>query len=124
MITRANNLHKCLHKVLSIYFAGAATADWLFGHAGSISEVLTFGCLLYFFSLGAWGCVYAYTPEVYPTVVRASGSGWAAAFGRLGAFTAPFIVTGYLQVIWNRDGLYLRIYHADGSICNRVSGCS
>ncbi|AHF05678.1 MFS transporter [Desulfitobacterium metallireducens] len=78
--------------VLSVYFAGTAIAAWLFGHAGSINEVLLFGCLLYFFSLGAWGCVYAYTPEVYPTAARASGSGWAAAFGRLGAFVAPFIV--------------------------------
>lgn len=78
--------------VLSVYFAGTALAAWLFGHAGSTNEVLIYGCLLYFFSLGAWGCVYAYTPEVYPTAARASGSGWAAAFGRLGAFTAPFVV--------------------------------
>ena len=78
--------------VLSVYFAGTAAAAWLFGHAGSTTEVLLYGSLLYFFSLGAWGCVYAYTPEVYPTFARATGSGWAAAFGRLGAFTAPFIV--------------------------------
>jgi putative MFS transporter len=79
-------------KVLAIYFAGTAVAAWLFGHAGSVPQVLIYGCLLYFFSLGAWGCVYAYTPEVYPTVARASGSGWAAAFGRIGAFIAPLIV--------------------------------
>ncbi|MEL7655934.1 MAG: MFS transporter [Bacillota bacterium] len=79
-------------KVLSIYFAGTALAAWLFGHAASTSQVLAFGCLLYFFSLGAWGCVYAYTPEVYPTVARASGCGWAAAFGRIGAFIAPLTV--------------------------------
>lgn len=78
--------------VLTIYFAGTAVAAWLFGHAGSESQVLLFGCLLYFFSLGAWGCVYAYTPEVYPTVARGSGTGWAAAFGRIGAFVAPMIV--------------------------------
>lgn len=78
--------------VLSVYFAGTALAAWLFGHAASTTEVLIYGSLLYFFSLGAWGCVYAYTPEVYPTAARASGSGWASAFGRLGAFTAPFIV--------------------------------
>ncbi len=79
-------------KVLSIYFAGTAVAAWLFGHASEVSQVLTFGCLLYFFSLGAWGCVYTYTPEVYPTIARASGSGWAAAFGRIGAFIAPLVV--------------------------------
>ncbi|NMC57008.1 MAG: MFS transporter, partial [Eubacteriaceae bacterium] len=60
--------------------------------ASTESAVLIYGSLLYFFSLGAWGCVYAYTPEVYPTALRASGAGWAAAFGRLGAFIAPFVV--------------------------------
>lgn len=79
-------------KVLAIYFAGTALAAWFFGHAADPGQVLVFGSLLYFFSLGAWGCVYAYTPEVYPTAARASGTGWASAFGRLGAFTAPFVV--------------------------------
>lgn len=78
--------------VLSVYFAGTAAAAWFFGHASSPGEVLAFGCMLYFFSLGAWGCVYAYTPEIYPTEARGSGTGWASAFGRIGAFTAPFVV--------------------------------
>ena len=78
--------------VLTVYFAGTAMAAWLYGHADTTTTILLFGCLLYFFSLGAWGCVYAYTPEVYPTVARGSGTGWAAAFGRIGAFAAPFIV--------------------------------
>jgi putative MFS transporter len=87
-------------RVLSVYFLGTAAAAWLFGHAASPGYVLAYGCLLYFFSLGAWGCVYAYTPEVYPTAARGTGSGWAAAFGRIGAFTAPFIV----PVIYNFYG--------------------
>lgn len=87
-------------KVLAIYFAGTALASWLFGHADSASQILAFGCLLYFFSLGAWGCVYTYTPEVYPTIARASGAGWAAAFGRIGAFVAPLIV----PIIYNTYG--------------------
>lgn len=87
-------------KVLSIYFAGTAAAAWMFGHAGSVTEILIYGSLLYFFSLGAWGCVYAYTPEVYPTVARGTGVGWAAAFGRIGAFTAPLVV----PVIYNAFG--------------------
>ena len=85
-------------KVLSAYCRTAC--QLVFGHAASAGEVLIYGCLLYFFSLGAWGCVYAYTPEIYPTVARGSGTGWAAAFGRLGAFTAPFIV----PVIYNFYG--------------------
>jgi len=87
-------------RVLTIYFAGTAFAAWLFGHAGTVTQVLVYGSLLYFFSLGAWGCVYAYTPEVYPTVARGSGTGWAAAFGRIGAFVAPMIV----PLIYNAYG--------------------
>lgn len=91
-------------KVLSIYFAGTAVAAWLFGHAGTTPEVLLYGSLLYFFSLGAWGCVYAYTPEVYPTQARASGTGWASAFGRLGAFSAPFVVPVIYQAFGEKSG--------------------
>lgn len=78
--------------VLISYFFGTALAAWLFGNSGSDMEIVAAGCLLYFFALGAWGCVYTYTPEVYPTEIRGTGNGWAAAFGRVGAFIAPFIV--------------------------------
>jgi putative MFS transporter len=77
---------------LTVFFAGTAAAAWLFGHAASESQILIFGCLLYFFALGAWGCVYSYTPELYPTDIRGSGTGWAAAFGRVGALVAPMIL--------------------------------
>lgn len=86
--------------VLSVYFAGTALAAYLFGQGATEGQILLYGCLLYFFALGAWGCVYAYSPEVYPTVARASGQGWAAAFGRLGAFTAPMVV----PVVYNAYG--------------------
>ena len=75
-----------------VYFAGTAIASWFFGHADTDATILAAGCLLYFFALGAWGCVYSYTPEVYPTDVRGAGTGWASAFGRIGAFIAPFVV--------------------------------
>lgn len=78
--------------VLVVYLAGTALSSYLFGQATSVTTVLVFGCLLYFFSLGAWGAVYAYTPEVYPTRARGSGVGWAAAVGRIGAIAAPYIV--------------------------------
>lgn len=89
---------------LIIYFAGTALASWLFGHAGTESAVLASGCLLYFFALGAWGCVYSYSPEVYPTEVRGSGTGWAAAFGRIGAFIAPFVVPAVYAAYGEQTG--------------------
>jgi putative MFS transporter len=78
--------------VLTAFLAGTALAAWLFGQSGSIEQILIFGCLLYFFALGAWGCVYSYSPELYSTDIRGAGTGWAAAFGRVGALIAPFIV--------------------------------
>lgn len=78
--------------VLVVYLAGTAISAYLYGQAASVTAVLVFGCLLYFFSLGAWGAVYAYTPEVYPTQARGTGVGWAAAVGRIGAIAAPYIV--------------------------------
>jgi putative MFS transporter len=78
--------------VLTIFLAGTALAAWFFGQSASVEQILLFGCLLYFFALGAWGCVYTYTPEMYSTDIRGVGTGWAAAFGRIGAMVAPMIV--------------------------------
>ncbi|MBV7276549.1 MFS transporter [Clostridium sp. PL3] len=90
--------------VLVMYLAGTALSAYLYGQAASVSAVLAFGCLLYFFSLGAWGAVYAYTPEVYPTKVRGSGAGWAAAVGRIGAIAAPYIVGLVYQAKGKQEG--------------------
>ena len=38
------------------------------------------------------GVIYTYTPELYPTSIRALGSGWAAGFGRIGGMIAPALV--------------------------------
>ncbi|MDR1496450.1 MAG: MFS transporter [Clostridiales Family XIII bacterium] len=90
--------------VLTIFMAGTALAAWLFGHAGTPEQSLAAGCLLYFFALGAWGCVYSYTPELYPTKVRGVGTGWAAAFGRIGAFLAPLIVPALYALFGEEQG--------------------
>ena len=50
------------------------------------------GAAMSFFNLGAWGVIYTYTPEMYPTSIRALGSGWAAGFGRIGGMLAPMLV--------------------------------
>ena len=92
---------------LIVYFFGTAIAAWFFGHADSDATILIAGCLLYFFALGAWGCVYSYTPEVYPTDVRGSGNGWASAFGRIGAFIAPFIVPVLYSGFGSENGFVL-----------------
>lgn len=39
--------------------------------------------------LGTWGALYAYTPELYPTELRATGMGMAGAMARFGGLLAP-----------------------------------
>lgn len=90
--------------VLVTYLTGTAVAAYMFGQGNSVTQILIAGCLLYFFSLGAWGAVYAYTPEVYPTRVRGSGTGWAAAIGRIGAIAAPYIVGLVYQSSGEKSG--------------------
>ncbi|WP_443115913.1 MFS transporter [Herbaspirillum seropedicae] len=48
--------------------------------------------LLSFSLLGTWAALYAFTPEVYPTDLRASGMGTAGAVARFGGLFAPAIV--------------------------------
>lgn len=81
--------------VLVVYLIGTAASSYFFGTAESTALLLTSGLLLSFFNLGAWGALYAYTPEQYPTSIRATGSGMAAAFGRIGGVLGPLLV-GYL----------------------------
>ncbi|MFT4167446.1 MAG: MFS transporter [Microlunatus sp.] len=77
---------------LAVFLAGSAASAVAFGLAGSVPAVLATGMALSFFNLGAWGALYAVTPEVYPTDLRATGAGSAAAFGRLASIIAPLLV--------------------------------
>ncbi|WP_425060379.1 Putative niacin/nicotinamide transporter NaiP [Sporomusa carbonis] len=82
---------------LSIYLTLSAVSAYFFGQGGNAAVVLVWGSLMSFFNLGAWGVVYTYTPELYPTRIRAFGSGWAAAVGRFGGILAPTVV-GYMVI--------------------------
>lgn len=78
--------------VLVVYLIGAAVSAYFFGAAESTALLMTSGILLSFFNLGAWGGLYAYTPEQYPTIIRGTGTGMAAAVGRVGGILGPLLV--------------------------------
>ena len=48
--------------------------------------------LMSFALLGTWGALYALTPEIYPTNLRATGMGTAGAVARLGGLAAPSVM--------------------------------
>lgn len=82
--------------VLIAYLLGTLISAYLFGIADSINQLLISGALLSFFNLGAWGAMYAYTPEQYSTNIRATGAGMAASIGRIGGILGPLMV-GFLM---------------------------
>jgi putative MFS transporter len=76
-----------------------ALSSYAFGGAQSPNDLVLWGSLVSFFNLGAWGVTYGYTPELYPTWLRGTGTGSAAAFGRIGGVVAPLVV-GKLMGTW------------------------
>jgi putative MFS transporter len=57
--------------------------------------------LMSFALLGTWGALYAFTPELYPTPLRASGMGLAGAMARLGGLLAPTLVGAIVAYSFN-----------------------
>lgn len=76
---------------LVTYLVGTAAAALLFGTSDTGTIAFVALALLSFFNLGAWGVVYTYSPELYPTNVRATGAGVAASVGRIGGIIGPFL---------------------------------
>ncbi len=77
---------------LVAYLVGSAVSAVLFGNSGAGTDAVVYAALLSFFNLGAWGVVYTLSPELYPTALRATGAGAAAAVGRIGGIIGPFVV--------------------------------
>jgi putative MFS transporter len=77
---------------LVAYLIGSAISAVLFGTSGAGTDAVVYAAMLSFFNLGAWGVVYTLSPELYPSALRATGAGTAAAVGRIGGIIGPFIV--------------------------------
>jgi putative MFS transporter len=90
--------------VIVAYLLLSGGAAVLFGDSRTTFNILLWASVMSFFNLGAWGAVYSYTPELYPTRIRTTGTGSAAAFGRVGGVIAPFLV-GVLLPSIGRSGV-------------------
>jgi benzoate transport len=51
--------------------------------------------------------LYAIAPDLYPTSVRSTAVGWAAAFGRIGAIVSPILVGVLLDGAWTPAALFV-----------------
>ena len=88
----------------------SAISAGMFGITVAPAQVLLWGVSLNFFYPGTYALAYAYTAEVYGTAVRATGTGWATAFGRAGAAIAPLTVGLLLQAVPGARGQALVFY--------------
>ena len=91
---------------LVAYLLGSAASAFLFGNSGTGTDTFIYASLLSFFNLGAWGVVYAVSPELYPTAIRGTGAGAAASFGRLGGILGP-LLTPTLVVAWGQTTVFI-----------------
>ena len=91
---------------LATFLLGSAVSAVFFGLSGEVWQIIAAGCAMSFFNLGAWGALYAVTPEIYPTSVRASGAGAAAGFGRIASIAAPLLVPVILGT-WGNAALFI-----------------
>lgn len=90
---------------IAIYMVGSAvSAFWLSQMADPVLITMA-GVFLSFFLNGTYAGVYAYTPEVFPTWLRATGVGLSSSFGRVGSITAPLII-GAFAAQWGFAGVF------------------
>lgn len=76
-------------RTLGFYLLASGLFTYLFAAANSLPLLVGMGIWMSFFALGAWGALYAYTPEAYPTAVRATGMGAASGMTRIAGAIAP-----------------------------------
>jgi putative MFS transporter len=70
----------------------SAVGTLAYGLGQTVEVIVPATLLLSFALLGTWGAIYAFTPEIYPTTLRASGMGMAGSVARFGGLLAPSIV--------------------------------
>jgi len=76
-------------RTLVSFSSASAAGCLLFVVAGEPLWIAAALLTMSFALLGTWGALYAYTPELYPTELRATGMGVAGAMARVGGLMAP-----------------------------------
>jgi len=84
---------------------GAAISCYFYGGATDQTQLIVSGLCMQFCTFGMWSALYAYTPELYPTHVRATGTGFASAVGRIGSLIGPSVI-GFILPTAGQSGVF------------------
>ncbi|GAB3557597.1 MFS transporter [Arthrobacter alkaliphilus] len=90
---------------IAIYMVGSAISAFWLSQMSDPGLITVAGVSLSFFLNGTYAGVYAYTPEVFPTWLRATGTGLSSSFGRIGSISAPLII-GVFTSQWGFAGVF------------------
>jgi len=93
----------------ALMLLGSAVAAYAYGQAAvhkvPVEQLIAARLCMQFFLFGMWSVLYAYTPELYPTRSRATGSGFASSIGRIGSLAGPYLV-GVLLPVTGQGGVF------------------
>ncbi|KAF0717085.1 Aste57867_2504 [Aphanomyces stellatus] len=91
---------------LFVYLIGAFTSSLAFGYVENTQRNLMItGAFMSWFMLGAWGSLYAYTPENYPTAIRATGCSYPGGISRIGAIAGPYVMPIMIDAGWSAGAI-------------------
>ncbi|MEX3899132.1 MFS transporter [Paraburkholderia sp. BR10954] len=89
--------------------AGSAVMAYVYGqtalHVQTPGLLICAGLAMQFFMFSMWAVLYTYTPELYGTGARATGSGFASAVGRVGSLIGPYVV-GVVLPVFGQGGVF------------------
>jgi MFS transporter, putative metabolite:H+ symporter len=78
--------------VVAVYLTGGGLSSLGLAFASSNGAILGAGMALSFFLNGVYAGLYSYTPELFPTRIRATGMATVSAIARIGAILSPIII--------------------------------
>ena len=78
-------------RTLALFLILGGVSGYFFATATELATLFVSLALVSFFNLGAWGAVYPYTSELFPTQYRATGFGMAEGVGKITAILGPVI---------------------------------
>ncbi|TLZ55875.1 MAG: MFS transporter [Methanobacteriota archaeon] len=84
-------------KTLAVFLLLGGVSGFVFATATNLWTLFIGLAFVSFFNLGAWGAVYPYTSELFPTEYRATGFGMAEGVGKVTAILGP-VIFGALYV--------------------------
>src|SRR5437870_8360447 len=89
-------------RTLALFLILGGVSGYVFATASQLATLFVSLAFVSFFNLGAWGAVYPYTSELFPTQYRATGFGMAEGVGKVTAILGPVIFGALLAWVTPR----------------------